>query len=198
MSRWLFGGYWSAMSVESTVLQDIMLLSRAAQLVLQEEVLSELKEAELGATKLNVLRLLCRNHKQSVNDLSRFLGQTKAAASQNVDSLVTAGLVRRETDKVDRRCVWISLTRKGQRILERAEAIQGKLVRGALAGLPRAPLLKLSKGMRSLALSILSSSPTHSESCLHCCAYNDTGCVYEGSRWQCTYRLRLLSRAREG
>ena len=167
-----------------------MLLSRAAHIVLQDEVLDALKEAEVGPTKMNLMRLLKRQRRQSVNDLARFLGQTKAAASQNVDSLVKAGLVRRDQDKIDRRCVWISLTPRGSRILGRAESLQRQALKRAVGKIPKPMLQKASKTMRHLANALLSSSLSNSTSCLGCCAYNSGGCVYENDAWRCNYILR--------
>ena len=175
------------MATEVELLQDLMLLVRAAQLVLQEETLEGISDADVSPTKMNVLRLLRRQRRQSVNDLARFLGQTKAAASQNVDSLVNSGLVRRDQDKADRRCVWVSLTPRGSRILEKAEAMQLDLLRKTVSGLPKASVAKLSRGMRALAVALLGHSPKETASCLQCCAYNSVGCVCEHDDWRCVY-----------
>ena len=178
------------MSAENELLQDLMLLSRAAELVLQEEVIENLREPAIGPTKMNLLRVLRRQRKQSVNDLARFLGQTKAAASQNIDSLVKAGLVRRDPDKVDRRCVWISLTPRGSRVLTKAETLQGQTLKRAVANLPKGQIQKTSRSMRSLANALLASSASKGSTCLQCCAYNTSGCVYESGNWRCQYRRR--------
>lgn len=178
------------MAYENDLLQDLMMLTRAAQLVLQEEVLETLREPALGATKMNLLRLLRRRRRQSVNDLARFLGQTKAAASQNIDSLVKADLVRREQDNVDRRCVWISLTPRGSRILKKAETRQQQALQRAINGLSKTSLQRTSKAMRTLANSLLSSSEGKSDNCLQCCAYNTAGCLYDSGDWSCQYSKR--------
>lgn len=176
------------MNLEEDLLRDVMLLSRSTQLVLQDEVLESLKEPALGPTKVNLLRILRRSKKQSVNDLARFLGQTKAAASQNIDSLVKAGMVRRDSDKVDRRCVWVSLTPRGSRVLSKAENRQLQALKKAIANLPKATLKKTTVEMRALANAILSSSSSKSENCLQCCAYTQAGCVYDEGDWSCQYK----------
>jgi len=183
------------MGTEHELLQDVMLLARAAQIVLQDEVLENVREVEIGPTKVSLLRLLSRQRKQSVNDLARFLGQTKAAASQNVESLVRLGLVRRDQDKLDRRCVWISLTPKGTRILEKAEVLQLEALKRAVAELPKAVLAKISRGMRTLAVTLLEHSEGQNDNCLQCCAYNSAGCVCENDRWRCMYVLRGAKRS---
>ena len=178
------------MSMENDLLQDLMVLTRAAQLVLQEEVLESLRESVIGPTKMSLMRLLKRTRRQSVNDLARFLGQTKAAASQNIDSLVKADMVKREQDNVDRRCVWISLTPRGSRVLKKAETRQQQALERAITGLSRPMLQKTSKAMRALANSILASSESKADSCLQCCAYNTAGCMYDREDWSCQYRKR--------
>jgi DNA-binding MarR family transcriptional regulator len=183
------------------LLQDLMLLSRAAQVVLQDEVIRDLDQTEISASRANILRLLGRQGRQSVNDIATFLGQTKASASQNVDCLVRAGILCRETDPEDRRCVWVSLTPQGKRLLEKAENRQLEVLRKALGGLAPATMEKLSRGMRSLAFALLDQSGSQLQTCLQGCAYDSAGCVRQGSDWHCTYMLRSGvrgSRARAG
>lgn len=175
------------MTNESCILEDLMLLSRVAQIVLQEEVLEDLEEAEVTLSRANILRLLGRQGRQTVNNIAAFLDQTKAAASQNVDSLVKAGLVCRETDDADRRCVWVSLSPRGKGFVERAENRQRQVLLRALDRVPKPILRKLSQGMRSLALALLEHSEIREKTCLQCCAYASAGCVQEAGSWRCAY-----------
>ncbi len=167
-----------------------MLLSRAAQLVLQEEVLKSLKEPAISLARANILRLLGRQKRQSVNDIAYFLGQTKASASQNVDALERAGFIRRKTDQEDRRCVWVSLSPRGKRLLKRAEECQNKMLERALAQFPKGMVAGLSHCMRSLALALLDHSKVQQQTCLQCCAYDSAGCVHHSGDWHCMYMIR--------
>lgn len=169
------------------MLQDLMLLSRIAQLVLQEEVLKDLKETEVTLSRANILRLLGRQGRQTVNNIAAFLSQTKAAASQNVDSLVKAGLVSRQADSSDRRCVWVSLSRRGKKFVEKAENRQREVLLQALDRLPKETVKRLSQGMRTLALALLEHTEIQAKSCLQCCAYASAGCVLEAGSWRCAY-----------
>lgn len=179
-------------SDDTDLLQDLMLLTRASQLVLQERVLAQVKNVDLNPAKLNVLRLLARRKKQSVNDLARFLEYTKAAASQNVDRLVRAGLVRRQTDDRDRRLTWISLTPKGRRVLAKLEEIQRRGLEEALRRIPPSTRKVLERGMRQLAFSLLEITGAGPKSCLQCCAYSLGDCLRgEHERaWSCRYAAR--------
>jgi DNA-binding MarR family transcriptional regulator len=175
------------MTIDSSLVQNLVLVSRATQLVLEEEVLKALNEPNITAAKANILRLLGRQRRQTVKDLAVFLGQTKAAASQNVESLVRAKLVSRVGDKVDRRCVWVSLTSRGRRFLQRAESQQLEVLRQVKAHYSEKALIKLVERMRSLAFTLLAHSNTKTESCLGCCAFNSAGCLHGPEGWQCAY-----------
>ncbi len=146
------------MKAKSELLKDVVSLSRAAQIVLQERILRDVEGFKLGPTRADLLRLLRDRGRQTVNQIARFLRQTKAAASQNVDSLVKAGIVRRETDKQDRRCVWVSLTPKGARLLREIENRQREALSKAVAGMSEAEIRSASKVLRSLAERLLASA----------------------------------------
>ena len=177
------------MPIEQDCLQDLMLLSRAAQVVLQEEVLGDLPDVDLAPARMSLLRVLGQQKRQSINDVARFLGQTKAAASQNVDSLAGSGFVRRQADESDRRLVWVTLTPAGRRLLEKLEARQRAALGKALDGLPAKDRAVLSRGLRRLAFALLELSRAEPATCLQCCAYNSAGCVKEHGEWCCAYIL---------
>lgn len=175
------------MKAESELLQNLMLLARVTQIVLQDEVLKDVPDGELSQVRLSILRLLRRRERQSVNDLARFLGLTKAAASQNVERLVRVGLVERREDPNDRRGVWVTLTARGQRILEEVEKEQRRVLEKAMHGFEAGSLRHLSAAMRSLALSLLNQNGEEITGCLQCCAYDSPGCVCDGEDWACQY-----------
>ena len=58
----------------------------------------------------------------TVNDLAEQLLLKPQTAVELVDRLEDAGLVRRERDEVDRRRVFLSLTAKANRLLEKLSA----------------------------------------------------------------------------
>ncbi|MBN1442396.1 MAG: MarR family transcriptional regulator [Planctomycetes bacterium] len=175
------------MKQNANLLQDLMLLNRASQLVLQERAVEKAGARRVNPAKLNVLRLLRRRHEQTVNDLARSLGYTKAAASQNVEHLMRGGLVRRRTDESDRRCAWISLTARGRRMLARLEKIQTQSLARALKGLSKSSEQHLARGMRELALTLLRDCGAQPASCLQCCTCNSAACIHRGGGWLCRY-----------
>lgn len=146
------------MNPKGELLKDLLLLARAARIVLEERVLPHVEGLSIGSSKSNLLRLLRSEGTQTVNDIARFLRQTKAAASQNVDSLVRAGLVRRETDERDRRRVAVSLTARGARLLQKIEASQKKALAKAIHGMSDGDVRKAARIARELVERLLESS----------------------------------------
>src|SRR6185437_12869247 len=65
------------------------------------------------------IRGLAPESGMSINDLAEHLFLKAQTAVELADRLEDAGLVRRQRDKVDRRRVFLALTAKANRILER-------------------------------------------------------------------------------
>ncbi len=175
------------MSSRPELLVDLLFLSRAARLVLEEEVVEGFQDQELNISRLNVLRLLARRGAQTVNNLAAFLGFSKAAASQNIDILSRKGFVFRRDDRVDRRTTWVEITEGGQEVLNVAERHQQNKIRQALAILPPEIEKEANRILRELALSLIRTSGSTEKTCLQCCAYRSAGCVREHGDWTCSF-----------
>jgi DNA-binding MarR family transcriptional regulator len=70
---------------------------------------------ELSVPQFRALAFLGRNEGAMLGDVASFLVLTLSAASKLVDGLVTAGLVARESDPLDRRKIVLKLTSSGER-----------------------------------------------------------------------------------
>ncbi|GIU88358.1 MAG: hypothetical protein KatS3mg009_2873 [Acidimicrobiia bacterium] len=68
---------------------------------------------------LGVLRLVHRHGPVVVSDLARRLGLDLSTVSRQLRPLEEEGLVARSSDRDDRRVVWLALTPKGRRVIER-------------------------------------------------------------------------------
>lgn len=64
-----------------------------------------------------------RAQKISLCELADILSLDNSTMSRTVNNLVNSGLVIRETDPQDRRCLTITLTEKGQKMFEQAEGV---------------------------------------------------------------------------
>jgi DNA-binding MarR family transcriptional regulator len=76
------------------------------------------RESDLSFSQVNTLFRLYHHGPSSVNALAEHLGITKAAVSQLLDPLITAGLVVRSENPEDRRRKLIDLTDKGHELVK--------------------------------------------------------------------------------
>ncbi|HVO42149.1 MAG TPA: MarR family transcriptional regulator [Aggregatilineales bacterium] len=82
---------------------------------------SLLSEAELSATKLLTLRQLDQAERRlSLGQLATCMAFAKSNATQLVDSLESAHLVKRVPNEDDRRCTGLDLTEEGRKRYEAA------------------------------------------------------------------------------
>lgn len=86
---------------------------------IQSRHLAILKEFGISAQQYNVLRILRGSSPQplSLGELKSRMLDRMSDTSRIVDRLATSGLVKRTTDRTDRRISAIAITEKGQRII---------------------------------------------------------------------------------
>jgi DNA-binding MarR family transcriptional regulator len=77
-------------------------------------------ESELSASQVNILMRLHFRGKCDVSDIGAGMGVSKAAASQMVDRLVRRDLLVRVEDPADRRFKQVTLTTRGEALVERS------------------------------------------------------------------------------
>ncbi len=77
------------------------------------------RELGLSMTQVFALRYIHRRGTCNISDLAKTLGVTNAAASQMLSKLVSQGYVLREENPADRRNKRLSLTPKGEEVLQR-------------------------------------------------------------------------------
>jgi len=173
--------------MQPSLLQDLMLLSRTIQAVLENETIARLGRNGLTRSRLSILRLLHRQGRQSVNQISSFIGQTKSSASQNVTWMVKAGLAIRAVEPTDRRWSRISLSEDGFRLVVRAEEVQIEMLRKATARLSGIDLDRLSPVLRAIAAALVDQSDILDEACLQCCSFDSAACVHVDGKTGCVY-----------
>lgn len=97
-----------------------------------------------------VLRAIVYDGKSTPSTLSSFIGIDPAAVTRHVDRLVEKGLVSREPDVEDRRCIKLEGTAKGQRIVPKLAAASKATNEKFLAGLTRPEVLALQQAIRKM------------------------------------------------
>jgi DNA-binding MarR family transcriptional regulator len=108
----------------------------AAQDALMERLLSIYKahmaqlcrQANLTMPQLYALDTIARLQRSKMSPLAEQLGLSMGASSTLVDRLATRGLVQRDADATDRRAVFVSLSEKGQRLLDEARHARTELL----------------------------------------------------------------------
>ncbi|MEW6080302.1 MAG: MarR family transcriptional regulator [Bacillota bacterium] len=76
----------------------------------------------LTLAQCHVLLEVGKSGTVSLGDLAARLGLDPSTLSRTVQSMVRAGLLRRTTNRADRRCVSISLTPRGRALLEQVDS----------------------------------------------------------------------------
>ena len=84
----------------------------------EAEMMEALAHQDLSFTQARVLFTLAGGRPMAINELAARLGQSVAAAGRNVDSLVRSGLVERNESPADRRVRLVSVSAKGQEIVD--------------------------------------------------------------------------------
>jgi len=95
-----------------------------------------LREQQLSVAQMATLFLLSERSPQTLSEVAATVGLSTSAASRMVDGLVKSGLVVRREAPQDRRQRLLSLTRAGERLIERASLERVQLIKSAIAQLP--------------------------------------------------------------
>src|SRR5690606_15115868 len=102
---------------QAAVVDGLMALSRAVVAVTSRS-LTEVG-ADVTLTQYRTLIVLTARGPQRVADLAAELAVQPSTITRLCDRLVARGLVTRQHGEADRRAVWVSLTRPGQRLVRR-------------------------------------------------------------------------------
>jgi DNA-binding MarR family transcriptional regulator len=108
------------------------------------------KGNELSFPQTMLLIELHRSGASSMGELSQRLHITQGVTTRMVDRLVEKGLVERNRDKVDRRIVHVSPTKRGARLACEIESINREKMKELFLGVPerkRTELLGFLKDM---------------------------------------------------
>lgn len=95
---------------------------------------------DLHAGQREVMFAIASHNGLGLKELATMLSITSGAATQHVDSLVSAGLVVRSIDPNDRRAVTIELSKKGQSLIKRMYKLRNAAMEDALSTLSESEL----------------------------------------------------------
>ncbi len=95
------------------------LVASSARSSAQRERLRRATEAPVTTASLTALRLIERVGPLAMSEAARRLNLDQSTLSRQVRPLEKEGLVERRSDTGDRRVVWLSVSTKGRRLLQR-------------------------------------------------------------------------------
>ena len=114
------------------LLKNLLVLSRTVDHALEKEAVKAVMSDSFSPSKVRILRLLGLRASQTSSQIARFLGVSKPAVTQLIDSMVQRKLVTRRTAKHDRREVDLRLTEKGKSAYQAVRREQRRLVRNTI------------------------------------------------------------------
>jgi DNA-binding MarR family transcriptional regulator len=131
--------------------------------------------------------LLGQRSSQTSTQIARFLGVSKPAVSQIVDSMVRSRLVMRRPATADRREVYLRLTKKGRDMFQAVRRGQRHCVRNTVRGTARAEIKRWIDGLNAMSSAVGNADDAFKHFCAQCGAHADETCVLVGGRSKCLF-----------
>lgn len=159
------------------MLKAILVFSRTAEYVLQTQAVQAAVRKPISSSKVQILRLLAQRGAQTSTQVARFLGVTKPAVTQIIDSMVEAKQVTRRTAKHDRREVNLVLTRKGRDLHTAVHSTQRRYLRNALKKPNKHSVKQLVAMLHDVSVALAGADQAFEHFCAQCGAHGDGACV---------------------
>ena len=172
------------------LLKALLVLVRSTQQILEVEVVKSAIEKPLSSSKLQVLRLLGTRGAHMAGQVARFLGVSKPAVTQTIDSMVKDRLVSRRIAKTSRREVTLTLTAKGTKKFRAIRQRQRYLLRHASREFSRDSTRAWAETAWQISQALSQADRTFAHACLQCGAHEDSSCVLEGGHADCLFLLQ--------
>ncbi len=144
----------------------------------------------VSPSKLPILGLLLQRGHQTATQLALFLGVSKPAVTQIVDSMVRDRLVTRRRAGKDRREVELRLTPQGRTAIQRVRNRQRHTLRNALRTFPARRAEQWNTMLREITQALAHADEAFEQFCLQCGAHEDGTCVLDGGDHVCRFLQR--------
>ncbi|MFH0983022.1 MAG: MarR family transcriptional regulator [Planctomycetota bacterium] len=172
------------------LLKALLILSRTVEHALETEAVQAAVHEPFSGSKVQILRLLGTRASQTSSQIARFLGVSKPAVTQLVDSMVRRKLVVRKTAKHDRREVDLFLTHKGQQLFQAVRREQRHVVRTAIREGGGTGAQHWIETLGKVTDALAQGSSAFEDFCLQCGAHTDGTCVLGGGDAECLFLRR--------
>ncbi len=183
------------------LLKAMLVFSRTVDHSLETNAVKTAVGVALSSSKVQILRLLGHRGGQTASQLARYLGVSKPAVSQIIDTMVRAKLVKRVTAKEDRREVNLSLSAKGKGYAQKMLREQRQFLKNAMKKSRGLSVTRAVKTLQDLTEGLAKADKRFDHYCLQCGAHGDATCVLPGGESECLYmqheaelRRRALAR----
>ncbi len=131
---------------------DAVLSASRVLVAVAARSLADLDEAEdVTLTQYRSLVVLASRGPQGIASLAEALGVTPPTASRLCERLVRKGLVRRRTDRNDRRQVRVALTEAGRRLVDVVTERRRREIADLLSAVPEDARRSVAAGLQLLA-----------------------------------------------
>jgi DNA-binding MarR family transcriptional regulator len=144
---------------------------------LMAEQLRENLGGELTIPQFRLLKLVASTNIDSISEVAAFSKVTNAAASKAVDRLVKRGLIQRTESTSDRRVSQLSLTGEGDRLLERFEIAQNRVLEGLFMQFMPSDFVQTAQLLDRLSADIVDLETGPQEMCFRCGIYFREKCL---------------------
>ena len=169
------------------MLKAVLVLARTVNHVLDTRAVHSAVNGALSPSKVQILRLLGQRGGQTSTGVAHFLGVTKPAVTQLIDSMIRDKLVTRKTGKLDRRAVNLQLTAKGRAGFQAIRRAQRHYVRNALRNVRSRDVYRWVATINGISSALVQSDRVFEQFCAQCGAHGDDTCVLVGGDATCLF-----------
>lgn len=159
------------------LLKAALVLSRTVDFVLETHVVESAVDLALSPSKVQLLRLLGRRGGQMPSQVAKFLGVTKSAVTQIIDSMVREKLVTRRTATGDRREINLQLTKKGRELYLAVSRAQRHCIRNKLRQVKTRDADRWIDTLNEISSSLAQAEQAFRHFCAQCGAHQNGRCV---------------------
>lgn len=189
----------ATLPVKSTddMLKAMLVFARTATHVLEARAVEAAVGEALSSSKVQILRLLGHQDGQTSTQIARFLGVSKPAVSQLIESMVRSKLVSRKTAAADRREVNLRLTKRGMSLFHSIRQQQRHYIRGSARRVSKANAARWTSTLFECSQALGQADEAYQYFCAQCRGHEDGTCVLVGGDAECIYMQHRPRAARE-
>jgi DNA-binding MarR family transcriptional regulator len=160
-----------------TTAKLLRVFARWANEGIVSQTLASAREDAVTSAQFRCLDYLAHQPRCSIGDIAAGLAISDPAATKLVDRLETRGLVGRQSDRADRRVVYVELSDLGQSMAKKLGVRRAELIDSAIRGLTAARLQSVTRTLESMLFSALDSPEIIALVCLRCGDEHAPDCV---------------------